>query len=107
MPLKLWALTGLTLATLAMPALAQEAPPPPKPDAPMADEGPGKRPPPPPPPGEYASFDVQLGRGAGIHVACGKDDLKTCIEAASPLIDKAQGMRDLGPGGPPPPPKKP
>jgi len=109
-------LSAVALTMLAGSAFAQEAPPPPKPDAPMADGGPGKRPPPPPPPAasEYAGFDIQLGRGAGIHVACGKDDIKTCVEAASSLLEKAQGMMDQAPhspgesgGPPPPPPKKP
>jgi hypothetical protein len=49
-----------------------------------------------------AGFSLMLGRGVSIRVNCGNDPIKTCVDAARPLLDKASGMLDKLPKPPPP-----
>jgi hypothetical protein len=42
-----------------------------------------------------------MGRGAGLRVDCGSEPIRTCIEAAMPMIEKGMTMmmlhgRDMG-----------
>lgn len=92
---------GIVLASGGL-ALAQQS---------SSDSGPPNPPPKPaghhhrpPPPGGPAAlqdkgFDLQLGRGQGLRVQCGDEPLKSCIQAAQPLIHQlAQSSKRGGRG---------
>lgn len=50
-------------------------------------------------------FEINLGRGAGVRIDCGRDTVRDCVEATLPLLDRANAMLDKMPKMPPPPPK--